>query len=265
MSVNSTINNESQTGRARDSWIDPSTLMRIKNLHLRAKVVVQGFYSGLHRSPFYGFSSQFSEYRQYSPGDDPRYIDWKLYARSDRHYIKRFEDETNLRCYLLVDRSRSMQYGSLDYPKSDYATTLAATFAYFLQGQRDAVGLLTFDQSVREYLPPRFRPGHFNRLLAGLEQPCQGTATNLTTPIRQIAEITRRRSLVVMISDLLSDIEGLQEAFSLLRTSGHDVIVFQILDPTEIDLNLEQEAMFEDLESGRKLYIDPPNLILVVS
>jgi uncharacterized protein (DUF58 family) len=253
--MNTALTSDLET--AQGNWVDPATLMRIKHLHLRAKAIVQGFYSGLHRSPFHGFSAQFSEYRQYSPGDDPRYIDWKLYARSDRHYIKRFEDETNLRCYLLVDRSRSMQYGSLAYTKTDYSSTLAATFAYFLNSQRDAVGLLTFDQAVREYLPARFRPGHFNRLLVGLERPCQGKTTHLEIALKQVAELTRRRGLVVLISDMLSDLVALQESLSLLRSIGHEVIVFQVLDPQEIEFNLDQAAMFEDLETGRKMYVDP--------
>src|SRR6188472_4035807 len=147
----------------RASFIDPVTLMRIKSLHLRAKVVVQGFLLGLHRSPHHGFSVEFSEYRQYSPGDDPRYLDWKLFARSDRYYIKRFEDETNLRCHLLVDLSRSMGYGSLAYDKATYAKTAAATIAYFLSLQRDAVGLVTFDAGIQDFLPARFRPGHLHR------------------------------------------------------------------------------------------------------
>src|SRR5580693_6832009 len=124
---------------------DPKALMAIRNLELRARVVVEGFWNGLHRSPYHGFSSEFTEYRQYSPGDDTRYLDWRLYARSDRHFLKRFEDETNLRCHLLVDQSRSMTYGSLDYSKSDYARTLAATLAWFLNAQGDAVGVCTFD------------------------------------------------------------------------------------------------------------------------
>src|SRR5436189_4045757 len=142
------------------SFIDPAALMRIKNLELRAKVVVDGFLSGLHKSPVHGFSVEFTEYRQYSPGDDLRYLDWRLYARSDRYYIKKFEDETNLRCFLLVDNSRSMTYGSLPWTKAQYAHTLAATLAYFLNRQGDAVGLLTFDEIIREYLPARNRPGH---------------------------------------------------------------------------------------------------------
>src|SRR5678815_4437899 len=141
----------------RASFIDPVTLMRIKTLHLRARIVVQGFLSGLHRSPHHGFSVEFSEYREYSPGDDLRYLDWRVLARSDRYYVKRFEDETNLRCHLLLDQSRSMTYGSLDYTKAEYAATLAATLAFFLHLQGDAVGLLTFDEQVRDYLPPRHR------------------------------------------------------------------------------------------------------------
>jgi uncharacterized protein (DUF58 family) len=132
--------------------------MRIKNLQMRARVVVEGFFSGLHRSPYHGFSVEFSEYRQYTPGDDPRYVDWRLFARSDRYYIKRFEDETNLRCYLLVDQSRSMGYGSLAYTKAEYAKTAAATLAYFLIRQRDAVGMMAFDERVTHYLPARYRP-----------------------------------------------------------------------------------------------------------
>src|SRR6186997_2004203 len=145
-----------QAGSAA-SFIDPAALMRIKSMQLRARVVVEGFMSGLHRSPYHGFSVEFTEYRQYSPGDDLRYLDWRLYARSDRFYIKKFEDETNLRCHLLVDHSRSMGYGSLAYTKSEYANTLAATLAYFLFKQGDAVGLVTFDEELRDILPARNR------------------------------------------------------------------------------------------------------------
>src|SRR4249919_1123047 len=147
------------------SFIDPAALMRIKSMQLRARAVVEGFFSGLHRSPYHGFSVEFTEYRQYSPGDDPRYLDWKLYARSDRYYLKRFEDETNLRAWLLVDLSRSMGYSSLEYDKATYARTAAATIAYFLSLQRDGVGLITFDAAIQEFLPARFRPGHLHRLM----------------------------------------------------------------------------------------------------
>src|ERR1700710_1781917 len=146
------------TGLKGRALTAPKTLMSVKNLELRARVVVEGFWHGLHRSPYHGFSVEFSEYRQYSPGDDPRYLDWRLYGRSDRYYIKKFEDETNLRCHLLLDQSRSMDFASQGYSKADFARTLAATLGYFLYLQGDAVGLLSFSQAVREYLPARNRP-----------------------------------------------------------------------------------------------------------
>ena len=160
---------------ASSTFVDPASLMRIGNLELRAKVVVEGFLSGLHRSPYHGFSVEFSEYRQYTPGDDPRFLDWKLYGRTDRYYVKRYEDETNLRCHLLVDLSHSMGFGTLPYNKAEYAKTAAATLAYFLSLQRDAVGLLTFSDEVQEYLPARYRPGHLHRLMLCLERSLSGT------------------------------------------------------------------------------------------
>src|SRR5262245_1582625 len=167
------------------SLIDPRTLMRIKSLQIRARVAVEGFIKGIHRSPYHGFSVEFSEYREYSPGDDPRYLDWRLYARSDRYYVKRFEDETNLRCNLVVDTSRSMGFRSGSYSKSDYARTAAATIAYFLASQRDAVGLLLFEDQIKEYLPARYRPGHLRRLMAALDREPEGRATNLVEPLEQ--------------------------------------------------------------------------------
>ena len=169
----------------KDSSI-AKALMAIRNLELRARVVVEGFWNGLHRSPYHGFSVEFTEYRQYSPGDDTRYLDWRLYARSDRYYLKKFEDETNLRCHLLVDQSRSMTYGSLGYSKSDYARTLAATLAWFLNGQGDAVGLFTFDERVRDYLPARHRHGHLRQFMLALENESEGRETNLGEPLRRV-------------------------------------------------------------------------------
>lgn len=239
------------------SFIDPAALMRIKNLQLRAKVVVEGFLSGLHRSPYHGFSVEFTEYREYTPGDDLRYLDWKLFARSDRYYLKRFEDETNLRCYLLVDLSKSMGFGSLTYDKAEYAKTVAATIAYFLSLQRDAVGLVTFDAAIKDYLPARFRPGHMHRLMLCLEKSPAGTGTDLTAPLEQIAKTARKRGLVVLLSDLLAPIGELETKLGYLRSRGHEVVVIRTLDPVEIDFPFEEAAMFHDLESGRELYVDP--------
>jgi uncharacterized protein (DUF58 family) len=242
------------------SFIDPEALMRIQSLELRAKVVVEGFFHGLHRSPFHGFSVEFSEYRQYSPGDDPRYLDWRLFARSDRYYIKRFEDETNLRCYLLVDMSRSMSYGSLAYSKGEYARSAAATLAYLLWSQRDAVGLMTFDEKIVEYLPARYRPGHMHRLILSLSHSYSGSATNLTAPIEQVAKVVTKRSLIVLISDLLAPLDTLETQLGLLRSRGHEVVVMRVLDPAEEAFEFEAPSMFEDVESGRDLYVDPKSI-----
>jgi uncharacterized protein (DUF58 family) len=231
--------------------------MRIKNLQLRARVVVEGFFAGLHRSPYHGFSVEFSEYRAYTPGDDPRYLDWKFYARSDRYCVKRFEDETNLLCYLVTDMSRSMSFGSVGYTKSDYARTLAASLAYFLFMQRDAVGLLAFEEKVADYLPPRHRPGHLRRLMAALDRETTGRSTNLARPLEQIAESVRKRGLVILISDLLAPSEGLRSKLGSLRSRGHDVVVLRVLDPAELDFRFFAPGMFQDVETGRQLYIDP--------
>jgi uncharacterized protein (DUF58 family) len=239
------------------SLIDPHTLMRIGSLQLRAQAVVEGFNAGLHRSPFHGFSVEFSEYREYTPGDDPRYLDWRLYARSDRYFIKRFEDETNLRCHLLVDMSRSMGYGSMGYTKAEYAKTAAATLAYFLIAQRDAVGLLTFDEEITEYLPARFRPGHLHRLLLALEQPLSGKSTDLAKPLERIARIVTKRGLIVLVSDLLTPVETLQTYLGYLRYRGHEVVLLRIVDPAERDFSFQSPGMFQDLETGRELYVDP--------
>lgn len=239
------------------TFIDPHTLMRIRSLQLRAKIVVQGFLTGLHRSPHHGFSVEFSEYRQYSPGDDPRYLDWRVLARTDRYYIKRFQEETNLRCTLLVDLSRSMGFGSLAYTKVDYARTAAATLAYFLSMQRDAVGLITFDQEIADYIPARYRPGHLHRLMLSLERTVAGTSTDLSKPLEQVANTVRKRGMVVLFSDLLAPIDRLSERLGYLRSQGHEVVILRVLDPAEMAFSFDKPVTFVDMESGRDLYIDP--------
>ncbi len=239
------------------SFVDPAALMRLKNLELRARVVVQGFWSGLHRSPYHGFSVEFTEYRPYVVGDDPRYLDWRLMARTDRYYIKKFEDETNLPCHVLLDLSPSMAFGSVGYRKRDYAATLAATFAQFLHQQGDAVGLLSFDEGIRDHLPARHRPGHLRQLMLALEKPSEARTTSLDAPLRRIVELVRRRGLMVVISDLLAPIDQLQNSLGHLAACGHEVEVFQVLDPAELTFQFGKSARFEDMESGLDLYVDP--------
>jgi uncharacterized protein (DUF58 family) len=246
-----------QSPHQKDGLVDPKALMAIRNLELRARVVVEGFWNGLHRSPYHGFSVEFTEYRQYSPGDDTRYLDWRLYARSDRYYLKRFEDETNLRCHLLVDQSRSMNYGSLDYSKFDYARTLAATLAWFLNGQGDAVGLFTFADRVRDYLPARHRHGHLRQLMLALEKESAGSETNLGEPLRRVAELARKRGLIVLISDLLAPVDELARDLGRLTAAGHEVVIFQVLDPNELAFNFDRAMLFRDVESEKDFYLDP--------
>ncbi|WP_425398970.1 DUF58 domain-containing protein [Aeoliella sp.] len=239
------------------NFMDPKTLMQIKNLQMRAKVIVEGFYTGIHRSPYHGFSVEFSEYRQYVPGDDVRYVDWRLFARSDRYYVKRFEDETNVLCYLLVDTSKSMGFGANGITKHEYARTMSATMAYFLYLQRDAVGLAIFDEHISEYLPPRHRTGHLRHLMAALQREPQGTGTNLAQPLEQISKTVRKRGMVILISDLLAPVEVLATQLGYLRSRGHDVVVLRVLDPSESTFPFTNPRIFHDMESGRKIYIDP--------
>ena len=236
---------------------DPIALMRIKSLQLRAKMVVEGFYHGLHKSPFHGNSVEFREYRPYSYGDDLRNLDWKLYARSDRYYIKKFDDETNRFCTLIYDRSRSMDYGSLEYTKSEYAATVLATLAYYLTGQRDHVGLLTFDDEIRDYLPPRGVHGQLRRLMSGLVRAAGGRDTNMVRPLQEIAAVAKRRGLIILASDFLTPVESLRGGLSLLRARGHQVILLRILDPAEMSFSVQTPSMIRDMETGRDLYVDP--------
>ena len=245
---------------SRDGFADAKALMAIRNLELRARMVVEGFWNGLHRSPYHGFSVEFTEYRQYTPGDDTRYLDWRLFARSDRYYLKKFEDETNLRCHLLLDQSRSMSYGSTGYSKAEYARTLAATLAWFLNGQGDAVGLLTFDNTIREYLPARNRHVHMRQLMLAMERGADGNDTRIEEPLRRIAELIRKRGLIVLISDLLAPIEDLERHLGRITAAGHEVILFQTLDPRELAFDFHQAMLFRDIESERDVYLDPDSV-----
>ena len=249
---------EKETNRGKQQWfIDPSAIMQIKNLTLRAKAVVEGFASGLHRSPLHGFSVEFAQYRPYSVGDDPRTLDWKLLARTDRYYVKQFEDETNRRCYIAVDQSRSMAFGSGDYTKAEYARTLAATLAYYLTQQRDSVGIMTCGSEKADYLPPRNRTGHLQQIMRLLGQASEGADSDLSASLSELASLSRRRGLVVLLSDLLTDPETLFQPLGYLRGRSHEVLIIRVLDPTEVDFRLERSTMLRDMETGKEMYIDP--------
>ncbi|ARA93639.1 DUF58 domain-containing protein [Rhodothermaceae bacterium RA] len=232
-------------------FIRPDVLARLGTLELVARAVVEGFMAGLHQSPYKGFSVEFMEYRPYMPGDDPLRIDWKLFARTDRLYVKEFEDETNTRMHLLVDISRSMHYGSGTVNKQTYASYLAASLAYFIDRQQDAVGLTLFDHDVRDRLPARRAAGHLPLILKHLEDAPPGAQTNLGKPLHLLADLYTQRGFVVLISDLLDDVDPLVDGLKHFRYNGHEVIVFHLLDPQEVHFDFEDEAIeFEDLETG---------------
>lgn len=231
--------------------------MQIQNLILRAKTVVEGFSNGLHRSSLRGFSVEFAEYRPYVLGDDLRNLDWKLVARSDRYYVKQFEDETNRRCYLAVDQSKSMNYGTAGYTKAEYARTMAATLAYFLYGQRDAVGLISCGTAQPDYLPARHRTGHLQQIMSILGKENVGIESDLSASLAQLAGLSKRRGLVILLSDLLVPVESLSQPLGYLRGRGHEILVLRVLDRTEVDFSLQQSAMLQDLETGKEIYVDP--------
>ncbi len=240
---------------AKERFINPEVLTRISNLELLARSVVEGFVGGLHRSPYKGFSVEFVEYRPYTPGDDPMHVDWKLYARTDRLFIKEFEDETNTSLQLLVDVSRSMDYGSNGITKLHYAFYLAVSLAYFMVRQRDSVGLTLFDDDIVTRLPAKSTSGHLRLLINEIRQAKAGGTTALGKPLHKLAETLRKRGFVVLVSDLLGSPEELLDGIRHFRFNGSEVIVFHILDPEELDFTFDKVLELEDIETGRKILL----------
>jgi uncharacterized protein (DUF58 family) len=246
-------------------FLDPGVLAGIASLDLVAKTVVDGFISGLHRSPDFGFSQEFAEYRAYSPGDDLRHVDWNVYARTERAYLKRYRGETNCQVNVLLDISRSMKYGSVHdgggkaMEKIEYARFLAASICYLAHLQRDAAGLIVFDDEVRHFVAPSTRQGQLMRLLHGIDKAEVGEAalTNLTKPFSHLMDFLRRRGLAVCISDFWGKAEDIIDTVAPLRFRGNEVVLFHVLDPHEIHPKLKGPALYEDLETGQKMEISP--------
>jgi uncharacterized protein (DUF58 family) len=240
-------------------YLDPEALSRLKNLSLAARRVVEGYFAGLHKSPHKGFSIEFAEHREYTPGMDPRHVDWRVLGRRDKLYVKQYEEETSLRCHLLLDKSASMGYKSdgVALTKLQYASYLAASLAYLIAFQHDAAGLVTFDTAVRDRVPPRQGPGHLRLLMERLEQNQAGGETTLSDTFHQLAETIKRRALVVVLSDLFDDPTALLSALKHFRHNKHEVIVFQILDPAEVTFPFDDVTRIEDMESRREITSDP--------
>lgn len=244
------------SGRTRQ-FLDPAVVARLGTLEMRARTIVEGFLTGLHRSPYKGFSVEFAEYRQYIPGDDLSTIDWKVFARSDRHYVKKYEAETNLNCHVMLDVSRSMGYGSRGLTKFEYAQCLAASLAYLMNRQRDGIGLTAFDEGIVGMLPASARTGHLRAMLLTLERLKLGTVTNVTKPMHQLASSITKKGMVVLISDLLDEPVRVIEGLKHFQFKGTEVVVFHVLDPHEIEFPFERATRFEDMESGAEVLAVP--------
>jgi uncharacterized protein (DUF58 family) len=240
------------------AYFQPDKAGKLANLNLVARQVVEGFISGLHRSPHRGFSVEFSEHREYSPGDDLRHLDWVAYGRTDRYYIKQYEQETNLRAYILLDVSGSMNYRyEVPSTKFQYGCFLAACLSYLMARQQDVVGLVAFDEKTRLHLPPASTPAHQDRIFTGLEQITPGKVTAIASTFHELAERIAKRGLIIIISDLYDEPSAVMKALQHFCYKRHQLIVFHVFDPAELDLPFKRITNFQDLETGEKLQVDP--------
>jgi uncharacterized protein (DUF58 family) len=248
-------------------YLRPEVVSKLSNMELRARLVVEGFITGLHKSPYHGFSVEFAEHRQYMPGDEIRRIDWRVYGKTDRFYVKQFEEETNLKSYIVMDTSASMQFAS-ELPKSherriskmEYASFIAASLSYLMVLQRDAVGLTLFDSTVRTTIPPHATKQHLRRILVELEKIRPTERTNSAAALHQLAERITRRGLVVVISDLFDEPEKVMAALKHFRHNHHEVLVMHVLDPLEMSFAFGADAVFKDVETGESLTTQPYHL-----
>ncbi len=237
--------------------LTPDIISRLNNLSLKARFVVEGFIVGLHKSPYHGFSVEFSEHRAYGAGDEIRHVDWKLWGKTDRFFIKQFEEETNLKSYLLVDQSLSMTYKSKKMTKLEYAQILAASLGYLMLKQQDAVGLTLFDDRIRVNIPARSKRSHLNIILSQMQNITAGPETTIAPVLHKTAEAIKKRGLIILISDLFDDPDKVLSGLQHFRYKGHEVIVFHVLDPQEITLDFTQRTRFRDMESGEEIVTDP--------
>jgi uncharacterized protein (DUF58 family) len=237
--------------------LHPEAIARIARLELRARHVVEGFLAGMHQSPYFGQSVEFAQHREYAPGDDLRHVDWKVWARQDRYYVKQFEEETNLRATLLVDVSRSMRYGSGPLSKFEYAATVAVSLAHLALCQQDAVGCVSFDETIRAKVPLVAKKNHLHAIVQSLEVSTPANKTGLAEILVQVAQSYPPRGMMILVSDLLADRDGLFKGLRQLRQRGHDVLVFHVMDDDELDFPFDGPSRFEGMESADALNCNP--------
>ena len=237
--------------------LTPNTISRLNNLFIKAKFVVEGFIVGLHKSPYHGFSIEFSEHRSYEKGDEIKHIDWKLWAKTDKYFIKQFEEETNLKSYILLDQSISMNYKSNHISKLDYSKLIAASLGYLMIKQQDAIGLTLFDNEIRYQIHPKSKRSHLYSILSKMEKIKAKEQTQISPVLHKTAEMIKKRGLIILISDLFDEPMKIMAGLKHFRHNGHEVIVFHILDQQEINLNFNKRTRFQDLETGDEIITDP--------
>lgn len=248
----------SEGGEDYRKYLKPEVVAKLANMELVARLVVEGFITGLHKSPYHGFSVEFAEHRQYMPGDEIKHIDWKIYGRTDRYYIKEFEEETNLKSYVILDASRSMAYSSDNrMTKLEYASYTAAALAYLMVQQRDAVGLTVFDEKIRTYMPPHATKSYLKQILKYLELLEGSNKTGTARSLHEIAERIKRRGLIIILSDLFDKPDEVTSAFKHFRHKKNEVIVMQVLDPLERSFAFGRDAIFKDMETAEELTTQP--------
>ena len=230
---------------------------KLNNMQLRARLVVEGYMIGYHKSPYHGFSVEFAEHRSYGHGDEVRHIDWKLYGKTDRYYVKRFEEETNVRSHILLDSSQSMKFGSGSVNKLSYATYLSAALTYLMLSQKDAVGLVLFDEKIKKFIPPKSTQSHSNIIMKTLEKVTPGYDTQIRPVLDSMAEQIRKRGLIILISDLLDDPEKVLMGLKHFRYNKQEIIVFHLMDPEEYNFDFGERIQFTDMESGESITTDP--------
>ena len=238
-------------------YLDPATLAKIEGLDLKARLIVEGYISGLHKSPYHGFSVEFAEHREYAPGDDIKHVDWKVWSRTDKLYLKQYEEETNLITYLLLDTSESMRYKSHGVSKLEYARYIAAALAYLVLQQQDSVGLATFDNEVRHFLRPSSHPSHLKLMLHLMDSTPAADKTNVATIFHDLAERFKKRGIVIVLSDLFDDVPNLLSGLKHFRHRRHEVVLFQILDPAEVAFPFEDTTLFKGMEGLPEVLSEP--------
>jgi len=238
-------------------YLDPATVAKLDNMAIRARLVVEGYLIGQHKSPYHGFSVEFAEHRAYGHGDETRHIDWKLYGKTDRYYVKRFEEETNLRSYILLDTSQSMQFSSNKITKLAYGSYLAAALTHLMLNQRDGMGLVLFDEKIKKFIPPRAAPSHANIIMEALENIQSGSDTHIRTTLDQMADRIKKRGLVILISDLMDDPDQVLMGLNHFRHNKQEMIVFHLMDRQELNFDFDERTQFKDMETGEMITTDP--------